>query len=287
MKTFLAKLSFLLMAGIGTAAMPPISLTDAKPAVAPLKASLPHLSLPSGTDAKQAAAPASNKMDSQAAGFNYAANKAQNTTAALSAKKTSKTKRMFRYKGRLYIDTGERSTAARCGVMDGKITKTCPSNKTPAKELQSNFGKYGFQFSSRENRLEVCIDDTWTIFAYHENDLDGVSMKVAKNTANAAKLTVTNKSDSDIIFSDDYSLEKLDKKTNEWNFVPYIISNYGFHDIGYAAKQNTPVSWNVNWKSLHGSLKPGTYRISKRFLVTEETGEYTAHTLMAKFKVSK
>lgn len=78
-----------------------------------------------------------------------------------------KLKRMFVYKKKLYIDTGKVSTAARCGMMDGQIQKTVPANRIPVKELQSNFGKdYGFQFGSRSNRLEVCIDGTWHIFAY-------------------------------------------------------------------------------------------------------------------------
>ncbi len=196
-------------------------------------------------------------------------------------------KRMFVYKNKLYVDTGETSSMPRCGVMDGQITKTVAADKTPKKNLQSNFGKYGFQFGRRKNRLEVCIDDTWHIFAYNENNLDGVTMSVDKNSARSARLTITNTTDREIIFGDDYELEKQNPKTKEWESVDYIIDNAAFNSIAYNAPKNKPTEWKVNWKVFHGTQKPGTYRIVKTLLDFKGTGNYTEYTLMSEFKITK
>jgi len=211
-------------------------------------------------------------------------NKTDNNKSAPSAQVL---KRMFIYKGRLYVDTNETSTTIpRCGEMDGKIKKTVPADQKPDKELQSNFGRYSFQYGTRKNRMDVLIDGTWHVFAYNENNLNGVSMNVTKNSAHSAKLKITNSTNKKIMFSDDYLLEKRNKKTGEWHRVPYLIDNVGFDDIGYTVSKDNPQTWTANWKFCHGTLKPGTYRIAKSFLAFKSTGSYTEYTLTAKFKVS-
>lgn len=211
----------------------------------------------------------------------------QNTEQKKTKQSPQTLKRMFVCDGRLYIDTMETSSVPRyCGTMDGQIVKTVPADQKPTKELQSNFGKYSFQYGSRKNRIDVLIDDTWHIFAYNENNLNGVSMKVTKNNARSAKLKITNTTNKQIQFGSDYELEKKNKKTGEWRSVPYIIDNAAFHDIAYTAPKDQPVTWSVNWKHFHGSLKPGTYRIIKDFSVFRGTGDFTEYTLMAEFKVT-
>lgn len=65
--------------------------------------------------------------------------------------------------GTLYFDTGECSSEARCGVMDGKISSTVPQTQLPAKDNESNFGKYEYQ-RWNETRIDVKIGDSWCIF---------------------------------------------------------------------------------------------------------------------------
>lgn len=207
------------------------------------------------------------------------------TIRQTASKKAAPKKRMFRYNGKLYMDTGEIATGGRCGVMDGTIERTVPANKVPTKELQSNFGTCSFQYGRRENRLEVLINDTWHIFACNENNLDGITMKVTKNNARAAKLEIENTTDLTITFGADYELEIRDRKTNNWKSVPYRSDNIGFQSIGYTAKKNRVTTWQVNWKKRYGTLKPGTYRIVKSFFRNHKNDVSTTYILTASFTV--
>lgn len=74
-------------------------------------------------------------------------------------------KAMVMVDGELYVDTGEISTAARCGVMDGNIDSSVPADQKPVQDNQSNFGKdYGFQFGMEEDTIEVYMEGEWRIF---------------------------------------------------------------------------------------------------------------------------
>lgn len=195
-------------------------------------------------------------------------------------------KRMLLFNGKCYIETGETSSIPRCGMMDAQIKSTVSADQIPRKELQSNFGKgYGLQYGSRKNRIDVCIDDKWLIFACNENNLDGVTMVVTKNTSHSAELTITNTTDQNIQFGEEYELEAKDNKTGEWSRVEYLIEDYGFNDPAYLTEKNVPAVWRTDWTAFHGKLKAGTYRIIKEFLDVKENGDYTAYTLMAEFTV--
>lgn len=197
--------------------------------------------------------------------------------------------RMVMFESKLYVDTGETSNSfGRCGVLDGKITSSVSANKKPKKNGQSNFGKgYGLQYGFREGRIDVYIEDSWHVFAYNENNLDGVSMEVVKSTPTRAVLKITNTTDLNIEFGEDYALEVRNKKTGEWSKVPYIIENYGFHSIAYQAPKDRPIKNSVNWRTCYGKLKPGTYRIVKTFCDFRKTKDYTNYTLMTEFKIKR
>jgi len=78
-------------------------------------------------------------------------------------------KRMVMVDGKLYYDTGEKSTLKlRCGTMDGTITSNVNEKEVPKENNQSNFvGNYGYQFG-KENTIEVNIEDTWCVFKTEE-----------------------------------------------------------------------------------------------------------------------
>ncbi len=197
--------------------------------------------------------------------------------------------RMVMVEDKLYVDTGEtNNSSGRCGVMDGKITSSVKANKEPKKNGQSNFGKgYGFQYGFRKGRIEVFIKDSWHIFAYNENNLDGVSMEVVKSTPSRAVLNITNTTDLQIEFGEDYILEKLDKKTGEWSQIPVKAEDYGFDSIAYTVPKNKPVTHKVNWRIFYGKQKPGTYRIVKPFHDFRDTRDYTTYTFMTEFKIKR
>ena len=208
-------------------------------------------------------------------------------TKAGSGKKQSAYKRMFMFQKKLYTDTGETSSMLRCGVMDGQITSSVAADKVPHKNGQSNFGKgYGFQYGSR-NRMEVCIDGIWHIFAFNENNLEGLSMRVIKNTPAGAVLEIVNTASRQVTYGDDYELEKQDKKTGEWRSVP-LKKETAINDIGYETEKDEAVRWKVNWRVTYGKLDAGNYRIVKRFLELKGNGNgYNEYTLSAEFKIRK
>lgn len=196
-------------------------------------------------------------------------------------------KRMFMFHKKLYVENGETSHALRCGMMDGQITSSVAADQIPTKNFQSNFGEgYGFQYGCRENRLEVCIDGRWRIFAHNENNFDGVSMQVVKNTAASATVEILNTTDLQVMYGEDYTLEVQDKETGDWNCVPYT-TECGYNDIAYHAAKDTAVKWEVDWSSCYGKLEPGNYRIVKKLMDFRKSGDYTEYILSAQFTITK
>lgn len=72
--------------------------------------------------------------------------------------------RMVQVGGELYIDTGERITLLRCGVMDGEITETVGPNEVPEEDGCSNFGTgYQYQIAGCYS-IDVVINGDWCRF---------------------------------------------------------------------------------------------------------------------------
>lgn len=81
----------------------------------------------------------------------------------------------------LYYDSGEISTEARCGMMDGEITTM--AEPVPSENDQSNFGiGYGYQYGT-ENTIDVCMDDGWHTFVLYEKEkFDEVDKLIEQKT---------------------------------------------------------------------------------------------------------
>lgn len=72
--------------------------------------------------------------------------------------------RYVRIDGELYTDTGEIITLARCGVMDGEITKSVAETELPEEDNCSNFGTgYSYQIAGVYS-IDVVIDGDWCRF---------------------------------------------------------------------------------------------------------------------------
>lgn len=206
--------------------------------------------------------------------------------------------RMVMLDGKLYVETDETNSMLRCGVMDGNITSTT-EGEMPTEDGQSNFGKdIGYQYGMRENRIEIYLDDAWRIFAYNENNLDGVSMTVKDVTASGCTVVFSNELDHELTYGEDFSLEKLDPETKEWTYVPIVFEgDWGFNQVGYCLAAQSESTLAVDWSWLYGSVEPGTYRIVKSVLNdadageyegvvhTEGSGNYVKHTLSCEFHV--
>lgn len=72
--------------------------------------------------------------------------------------------RYVRVDGELYTDTGEIITLARCGVMDGEITKTVAETEPVEEDDCSNFGT-GYQYQiAGVYSIDVVINGDWCRF---------------------------------------------------------------------------------------------------------------------------
>lgn len=76
---------------------------------------------------------------------------------------------MVRVNGKLYYDTGRKSTiTGRCGNMDGQITTTVDGSEIPTEDNQSNFGSgFGYQYGE-DDTIEIYVNEKWTVFEYRE-----------------------------------------------------------------------------------------------------------------------
>lgn len=205
---------------------------------------------------------------------------------------------MVMLEDKLFVDTGEISQSPRCGNMDFTFTSHVKSGE-PKENGQTNFdspveGQYGI----RENRIELYYDDAWHIFAFQEDDFNGVTMRVTKFDNKGAVLTVCNDTEEDIGYGEDFILERYNEETATWEYVTIYGDRdsddesvekpkYGFHDIlYYVEKQSTKVV-TVNWKDYYGELPKGRYRIIKKFIdLHTDAKVYDTHSLMAEFKLT-
>lgn len=194
--------------------------------------------------------------------------------------------RMARVNDKLYVDTGEISpVTGRCGVMDFTFDSAVEEGEPPENN-QTNFGTgYEGQVGTRENRIEIYVDDEWHIFAYHENDFEGVSMEAADVTNHSLRLEMKNETDLDVEYGDDYLLEVLDEEAGVWASVPYVDPDIAFHDIAYRAEKGKISTWDVDWTNMYGTLGAGEYRIVKKVHDFRGTGDYTVYTLTASFTI--
>lgn len=101
----------------------------------------------------------------------------------------------------------------------------------------------------------------------------GVSMRADESdiTPTSMKLKLKNETDLNIIFSDDYKLQKFEDGI--WKDLDMLPGEMVFHDIAYMPERGKPVEWNVDWSSRYGSLEPGNYMIVKVVIDGDVKGE--------------
>lgn len=194
--------------------------------------------------------------------------------------------RMVMTNDKLYTDTGEISNILRCGVTDFSFDISVEQGE-PKENNQTNFGiGYDGQYGTRENRIEVLIDDEWHIFAYNENNLKGVTMEVVECTNRSLELQVKSESNLDIQYGEDYLLEAYDEEIKTWVRVPMIRDDIAFNDIAYAVKKGNISNWEADWTVMYGELEAGRYRIVKEFTDYYGPGNYITYTLMDEFEIA-
>ena len=88
--------------------------------------------------------------------------------------------RLVRADGKLYYDSKKKSeTDARCGVMDGALTKTAGKFEVPKGNDECNFnGPTGYQIGA-EGTIEIEENSSWTVFKEIPTNWDVLKYKYA------------------------------------------------------------------------------------------------------------
>jgi len=192
----------------------------------------------------------------------------------------------FMIDGRLYVDTGETVQGLKCGVMDRNFDKVIPQDQIPSVDGEVNFESEsnGAQSGRRENRLIACVDGTWRIFAYNENNLGGVTLSVKE--ASPSKLTVIfqNQLRKEFTYGAWFMIEQYDETLKEW--VPVEpICEYAFVSVAYPLKAAKETEQEIKFDWLYGKLETGKYRVIKDVLDVKSPGDFDQYWLMAEFTI--
>ncbi len=191
--------------------------------------------------------------------------------------------------GKLYVDTGETEESVKCGVMDKKLSfnNVIPRNLIPTKDGEANFkSKFGgAQYGLRDNRMVAYVDDKWHIFAYNENNLDGVSMKVTEASPVSLKVRFHNQLRKEFIFGTWFLIENYNPETGTWSPIPEYCEYVAFEDIAYILKAAATTEHVVEFEWRYGELEPGTYRLVKDVIDSNLSAGYDKYWLTAEFTV--
>ncbi|MCD8364391.1 MAG: hypothetical protein LUC83_00960 [Clostridiales bacterium] len=189
--------------------------------------------------------------------------------------------RMAMLDGKLYVDTGETSQAARCGVMDFCFDSSVEEGE-PTENYQTNFGLgYEGQYGARENRIEIYIDGTWCVFAYHENDYAGASLAVDHVTDESVILEIRNETGEEFTYGEAYLLEYYAEEIDTWTVVS-AENEVAYEDIVYRIQDDGADTWEADLADAYGSLSGGTYRIVKE---VQSCADEVCYTLTAEFEI--
>ena len=194
---------------------------------------------------------------------------------------------MFMLDGKLYVDTGEVETSLKCGVMDYNFKKVIHTDQIPSSDGEANFKSEsnGVQIGRRENRMTAFVDGVWRIFAYNENNLDGVSMTVKDATDSKLTVIFDNQLRKEFIFGEWMEIEQYDEKNCEWISLDEICEYAAFNEIGFILQAAGETEQEVKFDWLYGKLKPGKYRIIKEVIDSGEPGDLDKYWLLAEFTV--
>lgn len=133
----------------------------------------------------------------------------------------------------LYYDSGEISTEARCGMMDGEITTM--AEPVPSENDQSNFGiGYGYQYGT-ENTIDVCMDDGWHTFVLYEKEkFDEVDKLIEQ------KIVESNREEI---------MKQIAAIIGEAEKSSYVLENYEFEIVSAKEKRVDCTFW-ADWKRI-------------------------------------
>ncbi len=115
----------------------------------------------------------------------------------------------------------------------------------------------------------------------------GLQMSLTKITASGAEIKFTqwdpDASTGNLEYGSEYTIEKYQEATDQWEALKPIIENYAWTSEAYEIKADAESNADVNWESLYGELEPGTYRLTKTIIDFRDTGDYDEYEIKSGF----
>ena len=116
-----------------------------------------------------------------------------------------------------------------------------------------------------------------------ENETD-VSLTFTRLDADGGTLALTNTSDKDLDFGQDYQLYVWKEET--WQKYPVKDDkNYAFTMEAIMLDAGKTVEWDVDWSIVHGTLPEGRYKIEKSILEPLEQGGSNKYNVSCQFVI--
>ena len=97
--------------------------------------------------------------------------------------------------------------------------------------------------------------------AFATTPVENVSISISDISPSGATVIITDKNPEPYVYGEWFKLQK--EINGQWQDVPTVIDNYGFHEIGYIPDTNGEVKFEIDWQWLYGKLPAGNYRLWK------------------------
>ena len=109
--------------------------------------------------------------------------------------------------------------------------------------------------------LTGCAEQPIPSTQIQQTQVENVTIQISDISSSGANLVITDTNPEPYVYGEWFKLQK--EVNGQWQDVPPVIDNYGFHEIGYLPNNKGEVTFVINWEWLYGKLPAGTYRIFK------------------------
>ena len=109
--------------------------------------------------------------------------------------------------------------------------------------------------------LAGCAEQPIPSTQIQHTQVENVTIQISDISSSGATLVITDTNPEPYVYGEWFKLQK--EVNGQWQDVPPVVDNYGFHEIGYLPNNKGEVTFVINWEWLYGKLPAGTYRIFK------------------------
>ncbi len=170
--------------------------------------------------------------------------------------------------------------------IDGKIYR-CVDDSSTKLMLYMDLLFHPGDLGNAEERMHP-MDELRPVEEDGTNGTDGieVSMAFSRLDADGGTLAITNTSDKDLDFGEDYKLYVWKEET--WQEYPVKDDkNYAFNAVAFMLDAGKTVEWDVNWSIMHGTLPEGRYKIEKNIDEMLEPGNFNRYNVSCQFVIKE